>query len=50
MVMVGVVGNNSLQADSHPKSVGLVWGLAAAWYSVRHLLYELDDLLQWWHG
>jgi len=30
MAMVVVV-NSSLQADSQPKSGGLVWGLAAAW-------------------
>jgi len=33
MVTVGVDGS-SLQADSQPKSVGLVWGLAAAWQLV----------------
>jgi len=31
--MLGVV-SSSLQADSQPKSVGVVWGLAAAWCSV----------------
>jgi len=30
MAMV-VVDDSSLQADSHPKSGGLVWGSAAAW-------------------
>ena len=30
MVMLGVV-SGSLQVDSQPRSVGLVWGLAAAW-------------------
>jgi len=29
MVTVGVDGS-SLQADSQPKSIGLIWGLAAA--------------------
>jgi len=33
MVMVGVDGS-SLQADSQPKSIGLVRGLEAAWRSV----------------
>jgi len=33
MVMVGVDAS-SLQADSQPKSVSLVWGLAVAWCSV----------------
>ena len=30
MAMVGV-DSGSVQADSQPKSFGLVWGLAAAW-------------------
>jgi len=33
MAMVGV-DDGSLQVDSQPKSVGLVWGLVAAWRSV----------------
>jgi len=33
MVTEGV-DDDSLQADSQSKSVGLVWGLAAAWRSV----------------
>jgi len=33
MVMVGVFVS-SLQADSQPKSFGLVWGLAAVWHLV----------------
>jgi len=33
MAMMGVDGG-SLQVDSQTKSVGLVWGLAAAWRSV----------------
>jgi len=33
MVMVGV-DDGSLQVDSQPKSVGLVWGLEAAWHRV----------------
>jgi len=28
------VDDSSLQVDSQPKSVDLVWGLAAAWCSV----------------
>jgi len=31
MVTVGV-DDGSLQADSQPKSVGLFWGLEAAWH------------------
>jgi len=31
MATVGVVDDSSLQTDSQAKSVGLVWGLAAAW-------------------
>jgi len=30
MVMV-CIDDGSLQVDSQPRSVGLVWGLAAAW-------------------
>jgi len=33
MVTLGV-DDGSLQVDSQPKSVGLVWGLAASWKSV----------------
>jgi len=33
MATVGV-GGNSQQADSQPKSVGLVWRLAATWHLV----------------
>jgi len=33
MMTVGEDGS-SLQADSQPKSVGLILGLAAAWHSV----------------
>jgi len=32
--MVMVVDGSSLPADSQPKSVGLVWGLAATWHWV----------------
>jgi len=49
MVTVGVDGN-SLQADSQPKSVGLIWGLAAAlvcihWMNWRnsHSSYHDDN-------
>jgi len=34
MAMVGMDGSSHLSADSQPKSVGLVWGLAATWRSV----------------
>ena len=34
MVMVSADGSSQFSADSHPKSVGLVWGLAATWRSV----------------
>jgi len=34
MVMLGVDDSSHLLADSQPKSVGLVWGLAATWRSV----------------
>ena len=34
MAMVGVDGSSHLSADSQPKSVGLVWGLAATRRSV----------------
>ena len=34
MVMVDVDGSSHLSADSQPKSVGLVWGLAATRRSV----------------
>jgi len=34
MVMVDVDGSSHLSADSQPKSVGLVWGLAATQRSV----------------
>jgi len=34
MVMVDVDGSSLLSADSQPKSVGLVWGLAATRHSV----------------
>jgi len=33
MVAVGV-DDGSLNVDSQPKSVGLVWGLVAAWCSI----------------
>jgi len=34
MAMVDVDGGSHLSTDSQPKSVGLVWGLAATWRSV----------------
>jgi len=34
MAMVDVNGSGHLSADSQPKSVGLVWGLAATRHSV----------------
>jgi len=34
MARVDVDGSSHLSADSKPKSVGLVWGLAATRYSV----------------
>jgi len=34
MAMVDVDGSSHLSANSQPKSVGLVWGLAATWCSV----------------
>jgi len=45
MAMVGVA-NGSLQADSRPKSTGLVWELAANW----RLLHSSDvpsELSKW---
>jgi len=38
MATVGVVGS-SLQADSQPKSVGLVWGLVVGWRSVLFIAW-----------
>jgi len=38
------VADGSLQADSQPKSVGLVWGTAAAWRSAYiHWMNSLDS-------
>ena len=34
MAMVGVDDSCQFSADSQPKSIGLVWGLAATWRSV----------------
>jgi len=34
MAMVDVDGSSHLLADWQPKSVALVWGLAATWHSV----------------
>jgi len=34
MAMVDVDDSWQFSADSHPKSIGLVWGLAATWRSV----------------
>jgi len=34
MAMVDVDGSSDFSAYSHPKSVGLVWGLVATWRSV----------------
>jgi len=34
MAMVDVDGTSRFPADSQPKSIGLVWGLAATWRSV----------------
>jgi len=49
MAMVGV-DDGSLEADSQPKSVGLVWGSAAAWRSVWNSSHEPSELSQWpWH-
>jgi len=50
MVMVDVDGS-SLLADSQPKLVGLVWGLAAIWCSV--CIHQIDYMnsrngLPWW--
>jgi len=36
-----------IQADSQPKLVGLVWGLAAAWCLVCIHWNELSELSQW---
>jgi len=46
MVIVGVDGD-SLKADSHPKSVGLIWRLAAAWHSDCICQNEQNELLPW---
>jgi len=41
------VDDGSLQAGSQPKSVGLVWGLAATWHLVCIHQNEPSKLLQW---
>jgi len=45
MAMVGVA-NGSLQADSRPKSTGLVWGLAPSG-GEPHSSDEPSELSQW---
>jgi len=45
MALVDVDGG-SLQADSQPKLVGLVWGLTAAWFLVCMHPNEPSELLQ----
>jgi len=50
MVMVGV-DSGSLQADSQPKSFGLVWGSAAAWCHstfINWTGWTLAMALPWW--
>ena len=37
MAMVDVDGSCQFLADSQPKSIGLVWGLAATWHSVYQM-------------
>jgi len=45
MAMVGVA-NDSLQADSRPKSTGLVWVSAANW-RLLHSSVEPSELSKW---
>ena len=45
MAMV-VVDDSCLQADSQPKSCGLVWGSAAAWRCSTFIRWT-DELLKW---
>jgi len=50
MAMV-VVDDCSLQADSQPKSGGLVWGSAAAWRCstfIKWTAWTLAMTLWWW--
>jgi len=50
MAMMGV-HSGSLQADSQPKSFGLVWGLAAAWRRstfIKWTGWSLAMALPWW--
>ena len=42
MAMVDVDGSSHLSADSQPKSVGLVWGLAATRHSVCMHQYQMN--------
>jgi len=53
MAMVDVDGSSHLSADSQPKSVGLVWGLAATRRSVcihqMNRVNSRSDLSRWQH-
>jgi len=53
MAYVGHIAAYSLQADSQPRSVGLVWGSAAAWHwswsvFVRWTGWTLAVTESWW--
>jgi len=39
---VDVDGSCQFLADSQPKSIGLVWGLAATWHSVYQMNSRID--------